>query len=194
MANEQPNYSPIVHLVSWTLSIRAETLILANQTVFKNPLAASGPKQFHPVVRQLRIFFALLTLASWLPASSHSLLQHLGFIHQVHAHHHDGDSDHDEDFDHDGDSQEEHEHGTANHPAADGQCVFSPAKICVAKPAVLAALPWFVAAALDVAAALKELPAHCGPSPPGVAPPEFSHRWQFCVRAALPVRAPSFVS
>ena len=33
-----------------------------------------------------------------------------------------------------------------------------------------------------------------GLSPPGSAPPELSHRWQFSFRAALPVRAPSSVS
>ena len=130
----------------------------------------------------------LLLVAVWLPSASHSVLQHFGFIHQVHVHNDHGDADHNSD------SDGSHEHDTDNHQAADGLCVFSSGKVELTKPLAVTAMPCLVAAWFDAATVPSALTAHSGPAPPGVAPPELSHRWQFCFRAALPVRAPSFVS
>jgi hypothetical protein len=132
-----------------------------------------------------------MLVAVWLPASSHALLQSFGFIHQVHTH------DDSADEAHDADSHDSHEHDADadNHAAADGLCLVSSGKVSPAKLVAVAALPWLVAATvLSGAETPSSLQRHSGPSPPGVAPPELSHCWQFSFRAALPVRAPSFVS
>jgi hypothetical protein len=139
-------------------------------------------------VKWFKTVVTILVVAVWLPASSHALLQHVGFIHQVHAH--DGHAD----DSHEADSPESHEHDADNHDAADGLCVLSVGKVQVPSPAVLGQPCWF---ALPLIAPLREVHPdafHSGLSPPGVAPPELSHRWQFSFRAALPVRAPSFIS
>ena len=140
-------------------------------------------------MRRVKTIVALLIAALWLPASSHALLQHLGYIHQAHTHDESVDADHHED------SDGSHEHDTDNHAAADGLCLVSSGKVSAAKPVVVATLPWLKAATVlsgaDIATSFER---HSGPSPPGVAPPELSHRWQFSFRAALPVRAPSFIS
>jgi hypothetical protein len=127
---------------------------------------------------------ALLLLAVWPAVSSHAVLQHSGLIHQFH-------DDHDEDADEPGGSHEHHANG---HDVADGQCVLSAKEVSVPThhADVMPFVVWWLAAA-----SMPELSPERHPSglaPPGLAPPELSHRWQFFFRAALPARAPSFVS
>jgi len=151
-------------------------------------LPRSPENSFIPIVQRLKSFVTVVLVAIWLPASSHAFLQHVGFIHQVHEH------DEPSDADHDSDAEHPHEHDADNHAAADGLCLTSSAKVQLEKPTIVALLPWLAAALLISAGISSPLEAYSGPSPPGVAPPELSHRWQFTFRAAPPVRAPSFVS
>lgn len=132
-------------------------------------------------MRKLKSIVALLLAALWLPASSHALLEHLELIHHVHA-------------DHEADSGGPHEHEADNHAAADGLCLAPSVKTLPTKPVAVVPFPWLDVALLNAAQNFSALPSHPGPSPPGTAPPEFSHCWQFSFRAALPVRAPSFAS
>jgi len=132
-------------------------------------------------VNRVKATVAVLLAAAWLPASSHALLEFFELIHQVHA-------------DHDAESNGSHEHDADNHEAADGRCLASLAKVQVPKPTAISALHWLVAALTASRLDLESQVSHAGPSPPGVAPPELSHRWQFSFRAALPVRAPSILS
>ena len=136
---------------------------------------------FLSVVKRFNKIMSLLLAAVWLPAASHALLEHFELIHVVHA-------------DHEQDAGGSHEHDADNHEAADGRCLISSAKIQISKPAATSAIHWLVAALLAGRADVESEVSHRGPSPPGVAPPEFSHRWQFSLRAALPVRAPSLAS
>jgi hypothetical protein len=146
-------------------------------------------------VKWFKTGVTLVLLAVWLPASSHAFLQHVGFIHLLHEHDDlaEADADH-SDAEHHSDSEHPREHDGDTHAAADGLCVASTAKVQLAKPTIVAVHPWLAAAALISVEVPSALEAHSGPSPPGVAPPELSHRWQFSFRAALPVRAPSFLS
>ena len=121
----------------------------------------------------------IVLLALWLPASSHALLQQAGWIHTDHA---DADGDSDADNDHD---------------AADGICHAASTHIQVPQPDLSGSPMPF--SSLDFALALgalleTSLAALNGPDPPGTAPPELSHTWQFSFRASLPPRAPSLVS
>ena len=121
-----------------------------------------------------------LLVALWLPASSHSLLDTAGFIHDWH--------DADEDF------SGQHQHHTDDHDVADGLCLLSPTDVSLSV-AVIGALPLPIS--LPNAEWTPDFPdqtIHSRLTPPGVTPPEPSHRWQFSSRAALPVRAPSFAS
>lgn len=129
----------------------------------------------------------MLVVAVWLPASSHGLLQYAGFIHEVHEHDDHADS-------HEADSSGSHEHDADNHDAADGRCLASGGKVQMPTPTFVMLPGWL---AVPVAASLMDAnrtALHSGLSPPGTAPPELSPRWQFSFRAALPARAPSFVS
>jgi len=124
---------------------------------------------------------SVLLMACWLPASSHALLEHYELIHHVHA-------------DHDATSDGSHEHGTNNHEPADGNCALSSARVSYSAPGMLE-----VPVPLFLLAAVFTCDLHGGSSssdlaPPGAAPPQFSQSWQFSSRAALPARAPSFVS
>lgn len=130
----------------------------------------------------------LMLVAVWLPASSHALLESAGLIHQ-HPESHAHDDQHA-----DSSPADSHDHDVDNHAAADGQCLIPSAKVQFSKPDVLAFGIQFI---FVLAAVVRQLPDEAvffGLSPPGAAPPEFSHRWQFASRAALPVRAPSFIS
>src|SRR5687767_14358864 len=120
-------------------------------------------------------------LAVWLPASSHSLLQYAGLIHERHA-------------DHDADSSDSHEHDTDNHEAADGKCALASTHVRVHVPDTVAMPMRCYALGLNWASEFPIEKQPSGLSPPGTAPPEFSHRWQFSFRAALPARAPSLIS
>ena len=147
-----------------------------------------------PNVKWLKTGVTLLLLAVWLPASSHAFLQQVGFIHQVHEHDEAAEADHHSDAAPHPDAGHPHEHGADTHAAADGLFVASSAKVQLAKPSVVEVLPWLAAAVLISAEVPSVLAAHSGPAPPGVAPPECSHRWQFSFRATLPIRAPSVLS
>jgi hypothetical protein len=138
-------------------------------------------------VHRVAIILSLLLVAVWLPASSHALLQHIGLIHQVHAHddHADG---------HDAGSSGSHEHDADNHDAADGLCLASAAKVHVPTPIFVVLPDWLAVPVATLMTDANFAALHSGLSPPGSAPPELSHRWQFSFRAALPVRAPSLVS
>jgi hypothetical protein len=149
--------------------------------VHNSCLAARLEKPFHAAVRRLTSIVALLLAALWLPASSHALLEHFELIHHVHA-------------DHEEDSDDSHEHGTNNHAAADGLCLAPSVKTPLSKPVAVVPLPWLAVALLNTAQNFFALPSQFGPSPPGTAPPELSHCWQFSFRAALPARAPSLAS
>lgn len=136
--------------------------------------------QLSPVPGFQRIIAALL-VAFWLPASSHSLLEYAGVIHERHANH-------------DADSSGSHEHDADKHEAADGKCVFSSTHVNVPAPDAAANPALNCSIGLDWSSELK---AECHPSglaPPGTAPPQLSHRWQFSFRTALPARAPSLIS
>ena len=120
-------------------------------------------------------------LALFAPTSSHPLLEGLGLIHQVHA-------------DHDTDSDGSHEHDSNNHEAADGKCVLASAHVSVPGPNMVATPFLFCSLGFDLASELHVERQPSGLAPPGTAPPQLSHRWQFSFRAALPIRAPSVLS
>lgn len=136
---------------------------------------------FLSAVNRLKTIVSLLLAAVWLPASSHALLEHFELIHQVHA-------------DHDADSDGSHEHDADNHEAADGRCALSSTHVSVPQPNAVALPMLFCALGLDWASELHVEPQPSGLAPPGTAPPQFSHRWQFSFRTALPARAPSLIS
>jgi hypothetical protein len=128
-------------------------------------------------VRGMRNLVALTLVALWPVMTSHALLEQWGVIHQVHA-------------DHDG-GPGSHEHSD-DHAFADGGYLRGSRTIQVVK-AVSSAV--FLPSALDgpEALMLPSLPGvrPFGAVPPGTAPPELARRWQFLLRAALAVRAPS---
>ena len=130
---------------------------------------------------RLRAIVSLLLAAIWLPASSHALLEYAGLIHQRHA-------------DHDADSNGSHEHDTDNHEAADGQCALSSTHISVSVPDAVVSLFLLTTLGLEWASELHAEPHPSGLAPPGTAPPQLSHCWQFSFRTALPARAPSLIS
>ena len=115
----------------------------------------------------------MVMVALWLPSASHCLLEDIGWIHEDHA-------AAESDFGHD---------------AADGNChapisgtslqsLGLDREILLWNPELLAG-DW----------CFELLPCNSKPDFPGTAPPaEMVHCWQFTFRAALPVRAPSFVS
>ena len=132
----------------------------------------------------------ILLVAIWLPASSHTLLQNAGLIHEQHELDHDEHSD----INHHADSDAPHEHDGDNHAAADGFCLLSSGKVQVPAPVLVAAPGWLMVARLTQPVEESGALLRSGLSPPGLAPPEFQHRWQFFFRAALPARAPSLIS
>ena len=138
-------------------------------------------------MRYMQLIVVLLLVAFWLPTSSHALLQHVGWIHQKHDHERDSHSE----ADHHPDSEGQHEHDADNHAAADGLCMVASGKVHVPTPVFVATPGWLLVALLTPSADANGMALHSGLSPPGTSPPEYSHIWQFSLRAALPVRAPS---
>ena len=121
----------------------------------------------------------MLLLALWLPATSHALLEQVEWIHTAHVDTHDA-------------SDADHDNG---HDAADGLCRVASTDVQVPPPELTGGL---LLASVDFSltpAALFEasLALPNGPDPPGAAPPELSHTWQFSSRASLPPRAPSLI-
>ncbi|HEY0549259.1 MAG TPA: hypothetical protein VGF13_06620 [Verrucomicrobiae bacterium] len=119
------------------------------------------------LLRNLKTIAALVMLALWMPATSHSLLESAGVIHQPHA---DADSDHDHDA----------ADGLVLLPSSVNAPVMSATLICV-QPVMLVLLPEPVETRLTDRIC-------SGTSPP------LPNVWQFVHRAALPARAPSFTS
>jgi hypothetical protein len=132
------------------------------------------------IVKRLRAIVTVLLVAVWLPASSHALLEYCELIHQVHT-------------DHDADSSGSHEHDADNHDAADGHCALSSTHISVPLPDVVASLAFLCLLDFWTSELHTELQPS-GLAPPGTAPPQLSHRWQFSFRTALPARAPTLIS
>ena len=124
---------------------------------------------------------ALLLAAFWLPASSHSLLEYAGLIHERHA-------------DHEADSQGSHEHDADNHEAADGKCALSSTHVSAPVPDAMVSPFLLSVLGLDLVSELHVERHPSGLAPPGTAPPQLSHCWQFSFRTALPARAPSLIS
>lgn len=128
-------------------------------------------------VKWFKTIVTMLLLAGWLPATSHALLEQVGWIHTAHADAHD-DSDAD------------------NHDAADGFCRVASTDVQVPQPELSGGL-WLASVGFSLTLATlfeAELALPNGPDPPGAAPPELSHTWQFSFRASLPARAPSVIS
>jgi hypothetical protein len=132
----------------------------------------------------------LLLVAMWLPASSHALLQQAGWIHQMHDH----ESDVHSNADHSEDSDGRHEHDMDNHAAADGLCLVASVKVQLSVPDFVSAPGWLTLGLSTSSIEPDGNVIHSGLSPPGVAPPELQHQWQFSLRTALPARAPSRIS
>ena len=123
----------------------------------------------------------VVLVAFWLPGSSHTLLESAGLIHQRHA-------------DHDEDSSGSHEHNADDHDAADGHCLLSSSDISVPVPDTVPT-PFLVCLfGLEWDWRLHVVCHPSGLAPPGTAPPQLSHRWQFDFRTALSPRAPSLIS
>jgi hypothetical protein len=126
-------------------------------------------------VKRIKIAVTLLLLALWVPLTSHSLLEQWEWIHHEHT------DSHSESVDH--------------HDAADGLCrIESNASPLVPIDFQTASL---TALFEPVFACFPEIDASAFPTglaPPGADPPGLNHVWQFVFRAALPPRAPSFLS
>ena len=123
---------------------------------------------------------ALLLLALWPLASAHPVLEHFGLIHEAHA-------------DHDADANSSHDHDD-DHGVADGSCLLTLTKVKV-PPAPDAVIQLLVCLAEFQTPSV--LPDDCrlyGLAPPGTAPPILATTWQFSLRTALSVRAPSHSS
>jgi len=117
----------------------------------------------------------------WLPASSHALLKYAGLIHERHANH-------------DADSKGSHEHDSDNHAAADGKYASSSKRVSLPRFDAVAMPVLFCALGLNWTSELYIEQQPSGLAPPGTAPPQLSHGWQFSFRTALPARAPSLIS
>ena len=129
----------------------------------------------------------MLLVAVWLPTASHALLHNVGIIHQVHAHDEHGDDSHEPH------SPGSHEHGASNHDAADGLGLTPAGKVQVPMPTFVVVPDWLAVPLVTPLMDADFAALHSGLSPPGVAPPELSHTWQFSFRASLPPRAPSLI-
>jgi len=136
-------------------------------------LAMDKVARYFSDVKLFRTVAALVLLACWAPISSHELLEHWGVIH-VQA----------------SNASENH---SDDHDAADGICRlpagpfqlqnFLPSQI------TLAMLP-----AVVVDAAAESIWQQASFALVNPSPPDIPVGWQFSFRAALPVRAPSFIS
>ena len=129
-------------------------------------------------MRWLKTTVTAVLLALWVPAASHALLAHAGWIHTGHADEHRA-SDTDN-----------------HHDAADGICRITSTEVQMPTPDLSSSQPTFALLSFTFLLFALEaaLPAPNGPDPPGASPPELSHTWQFSFRASLPPRAPSLTS
>lgn len=161
------------------VEILAETLVLRRLDASTKRLSASSATCIIARVRWLKTIVTMLLLAVWLPGSSHSLLESLELIHQ---HHGEPDSSSQDADDHD---------------VADGICRIESDRVQAPQrelSASLLPLGWTDSSLTVTALFQASLSLPTGLAPPGTAPPQLSHCWQFSFRAALPVRAPSFAS
>ena len=124
-------------------------------------------------VKRSRTVFAVFMLAIWVPATSHALMEAVGMIHQQHA-----DADSDSDHDHD---------------AADGICAVTSANAPIAKPVSVSVILYVLSHSALINFASDET-RHFSFAALGPSPPLLPKSWQFVYRAALPGRAPSFLS
>jgi hypothetical protein len=133
----------------------------------------------------VRIIVTLMLLAIWPAASSHALLETCELIHQHHADHDFGSpGSHD---DHDDDHDDDHE-------AADGRCLLSSTQVTVPVPDLVLAPALFTFLFVEWDCEQQSSVFFSGLAPPGTAPPQLSHCWQFSFRTALSPRAPSLTS
>ena len=130
----------------------------------------------------IRKIIALVLLAIWPAVTSHVLLESLELIHVVHDDHHH----------HHDDDGKTHEHDADNHGFADGDYILPSPTKSLSKPNFSIAHAGALAVALSLIS--LELTEAQGLAPPGAAPPLLQKSWHFWLRAALPVRAPSFIS
>jgi hypothetical protein len=125
-------------------------------------------------MRRLKRAIAWLLLALWAPASSHSLLEQGGLIHQ------------------DAPAAGTSHPWAGDHDGADGLCRWEgndePVAVPVLPPSPVPPVELASPCELFLTADSTDSP---GPAPPANAPPELSRSWQFAFRAALPIRAPS---
>jgi hypothetical protein len=126
---------------------------------------------------------ALLLALLWAPATSHCLLEHAGWIH-----HSEVCADHDANVDHEHDTNDSH-----GHDGADGEYQLPSTGLKIAKRTgsvgAVDDVSW-----LPVDAALSRpvfLPDSGGAPANATFCRDFSPRWQFVLRTALPPRAPS---
>ena len=133
------------------------------------------------LVNRLKTIMSLVLATAWLASSSHAFLEHCELIHHAHA-------------DHAHESNASHESNSDNHDPADGKCALSSTHVSVPIPKTDVIPFLFCLSVLDVTSELQVAREPSGLAPPGTAPPQFSHRWQFSFRTALPARAPSFAS
>lgn len=146
-------------------------------------------------MRRFWVIVSLVLAFCWAPVSSHPFLEAAGLIHQnqhahdyaAHAHPAHPDADHSH-------AGEAPGHDDADHEVADGLCRTESVGIPlpVVSPRLFEA--WMVTAPESAPLILPGGPDRPGPSPPGTSPPDLAPHWRFSLRAALPVRAPSFVS
>lgn len=120
----------------------------------------------------------MLLLALWPAVTSHALLEQAGLIHEVHDDHHG--------------EEGSHEHNADNHTFADGDYLSANGAKSLKKPESNVISTALFQTVFPSSVFLRnDSP---GPAPPGAAPPHLLKSWSFLLRAALPVRAPSFIS
>lgn len=143
-----------------------------------NALESEAKCGFTSFVAGWRALLSALMVAIWLPASSHALLEFAGLIHARHA-------------DHEVGATSSHTHDSGDHDAADGQCL-RPASGLSPVPAHPGWMPLWIGLPAQAGA---PAPGATAPTPAlgarGTVPPEVCRGWQFVVRAAAQVRAPS---
>ena len=144
-------------------------------------LSSTGGCSIVRPVKLVRSLVALMLLAVWPAVTSHTLLEQLELVHVAHA-------------DHDADLPDSPEHDGADHDAADGLCLVSSKATSIPVPQVALAPELIGWLATGYLSELQGQRHWSGTAPPGTAPPELLHCWQFSSRAALSARAPSFLS
>jgi hypothetical protein len=152
---------------------------------FNNALSGLRESGYWGPLRRFWVILSLILATFWVPASSHGLLQRLGLIHERHAAHAEA---------HHHDSESSHEHDGNSHDLADGICrtEASGVQVPVATADFIQAA--WVAVVWGLNDTLIDGLDRSGPAPPGTSPPELLQVWQFSLRTALPVRAPSLAS